>query len=188
MRLGYSITPAHSRERSPADVASDAGFDYVQAGGHHVTADRHYFQNIPTLTRLTEAFDHVAALALLPIHDPVVIAEQWGTLAAFADRFELWCVLGDEDAEFDAFGVPKAERVPQFVESLELLEALWSDDEVTFDGGFRTLEGVSVNLTASPEWICIAGRAEPAVRRAGQLVDGWVAGTESHSALERKRE
>lgn len=85
MQLGYSITSAHPRQRSPDDiaselverahVASDAGFDYVQAGDHHVTADRHYFQNVPTLARLTETIDRVAALALLPLHDPVVVAD-----------------------------------------------------------------------------------------------------------------
>lgn len=78
--------------------------------------------------------------------------------------------------------------MPRFVESLELIRRLWRDDDVTADEEFRTLDNVSVNPKASPERVCIAGRAEPAVRRAGRLGDSWVAGIESLPDLRRKRE
>lgn len=197
MRLGYSINSALPAGRTADDhasvllerarTASEAGFDYVQAGDHHV-AGNGYLQNVPTLARLTEAIDHVAPLFLLPLHDPILLAEQCGTLEAFADRFELWGALGYNEAAFDAFDVPLEERVPRFVESLRILEALWNDDKVSVDGEYHSLDNVSIAPKATPERICIGGGAEPAVRRAGRLGDAWVAGpTETLADLETKR-
>ena len=199
MRLGYSINSAVPADRSVeshatdlierARVASAAGFDYVQAGDHHAVADHAYLQNVPTLARLTEAVDRVAPLFLLSLHHPIHVAERCGTLAAFVDRFDLWCALGYNDAAFKAFDVSMAERVPRFVESLRTVEALLSEDSVSIDGDYCSLDGVSINPKATPERICIGGSAEPAVRRAGHLGDAWVAApTEPTDAIEAKRE
>lgn len=198
MRLGYSINSAVPADRSVdshathvlerARTASAAGFDYVQAGDHHAVADHAYLQNVPTLARLTDVVDHVAPLFLLPLHDPIHLAEQCGTLAAFADRFELWCALGYNEAAFEAFDVPLEERVPRFAESLRIVEALWAEDSVSIDGDYYSLADVSINPKATPERICIGGSAEPAVRRAGRLGDAWVAGpTETLEEIESKR-
>lgn len=199
MRLGYSINsavPADSSVDSHTTAlvervrtASAAGFDYVQAGDHHAVADHAYLQNVPTLARLTEAVDSVAPLFLLPLHHPIHLAERCGTLAAFADRFDLWCALGYNDAAFEAFDVPMAERVPRFAESLRTVEALLSEDSVSVDGDYYSLDGVSINPKSTPERICIGAGAEPAVRRAGRLGDAWVAApTETTDAIEAKRE
>lgn len=199
MRLGYSINSAVPADRSVdshatalferARTASAAGFDYVQAGDHHAVADHAYLQNVPTLSRLTAAIDRVAPLFLLPLHHPIHLAERCGTLAAFADRFELWCALGYNNAAFEALDVPMAERVPQFVESLRTVEALLSEDSVSIDGDYYSLDDVSINPKATPERICIGGSAESAVRRAGRLGDAWVAApTETTDAIETKRE
>jgi alkanesulfonate monooxygenase SsuD/methylene tetrahydromethanopterin reductase-like flavin-dependent oxidoreductase (luciferase family) len=196
MRLGYSVTSFHSgvtpREAAAAlveraEVARDAGYDYVEAGDHHVVSGGLYLQNVPTAARLAGVFDHVAAMFLLPLYDPVLVAEQAGTLAAFSDEFDLWCAVGGNPASFDAFGVPKAERAPRLEEALALLDRLWTDDDVTFDGEFYSVDGVSINPKADPR-ICVGGGAEPAVRRAGRLGDAWVAGpAESLADLDRKR-
>ncbi|WP_176548312.1 LLM class flavin-dependent oxidoreductase [Natrinema sp. CBA1119] len=198
MRLGYSINSAVPANRSVDSHASDllersrtasaAGFDYVQAGDHHAVADHAYLQNVPALARLTEAVDRVAPLFLLPLHHPIHLAERCGTLAAFADRFDLWCAIGYNDAAFEAFDVPMAERVPRFVESLRIVEALLSEDSVSVDGDYYSLDDVSINPSATPERVCIGGSAEPAVRRAGRLGDAWVAvPTETIDAIETKR-
>lgn len=185
MKLGYSIGSAYESHVSPnetmqrildtAATASEAGYDYIQIGDHHAIDDGGYLQNVPTAARLTEICDHIALLYLLPLHDPLLVAEQAGTVAAFADEFELWGALGWRDAEFDAYDIPMAERVPRFEESLALLDRVWTDDDVDFDGKFYQIDGVSVNPKATLERVVIGGHAEPAVRRAGRLGDAWVA-------------
>lgn len=182
--LGYSITSAFSN-RMPAEaaaadvldrarVAADAGYDLVEVGDHHVTAGYGYLQNVPIAARLTETFDRVAAMFLLPLYHPVLVAEQVGTLDALVDQLDFWCAVGHGEAAFDAFGVPLAERAARFEESLALIEALWTADDVDFDGAFYEVEGTSINPKADPR-VCIGGTAEPAVRRAGRLGDAWVA-------------
>ncbi len=196
MDLGYSVTSFHSgvepREAAAAlvtraEVARDAGFDSVEAGDHHVVSGGLYLQNVPTAARLTGVFDRVGAMFLLPLYDPVLVAEQAGTLAAYADEFDFWCAVGGNPASFDAFGVPKAERAPRLEEALALVDRLWTKDDVSFDGEFYQVDGVSVNPKADPR-ICVGGGAEPAVRRAGRLGDAWVAGpAETLADLDRKR-
>lgn len=195
MRLGYSITSFRDPGTAAAGAAAvleraraatAAGYDYVQAGDHHVVADGDYLQNVPMAARLAGETDHVAALFLLPLYDPVLVAEQLGTLDALVDGLDVWCAVGGQTEAFDAFGVPLAERAPRLEESLGLIRRLWTEDAVTFDGEFYALEDVSVNPTADPR-VAIAGSAEPAVRRAGRLGDAWVATpSEDHDALRRK--
>ncbi len=124
--------------------------------------------------RLAERFDRVAAMFLLPLYHPVHVAEDVGTLAALVDEFDLWCAVGYNEAAFAAFGVPLEERAGRMEEALALLDALWNGDDVTFDGEFYSVDGVSVNPKADPR-ICIGGTARPAVERAARLGDAWVA-------------
>ena len=195
MRLGYSITsfqPAGGAAAGAdaiidrAAAATAAGYDYVQAGDHHAVADGDYLQNVPMAARLAAETDHVAALFMLPLYDPVLIAEQVGTLDALVDELDFWCAVGGQTVAFEAFGIPMAERAPRFEESLSLIRQLWTEDAVTFAGEWYTVEDVSVNPAADPR-VVIGGIAEPAVRRAGQLGHAWVATpSENHDALARK--
>lgn len=187
MELGYSITSFHtadvpSREAARrvverAELAREAGYDYVETGDHHNVGGGQYLQNVPTAGRLAGVFDHVATMFLLPLYDPVLVAEQAGTLTALTGTFDFWCAVGGGSEQFSAFGVPLAERAPRFEEALELLGRLWDEDEVTFDGDFYSVEDVSVNPKFDGR-ICVGAGAEPAVRRAGRLGDAWVAGPE----------
>lgn len=197
MQLGYSITSFHPADVPPreaaasvverAEAAREAGLDYVECGDHHSVRDGQYLQSVPAAARLAGVFDHVAALALLPLYDPLTLAEQVGTVAAFADRFDLWCGLGHEESSFRAFGVPVRERAPRFEEALDLLGRLWTAESVTFDGEFYRVEEAAVNPKADPR-ICVGAGAEPAVRRAGRLGDAWVVSpAESPADIERKR-
>jgi alkanesulfonate monooxygenase SsuD/methylene tetrahydromethanopterin reductase-like flavin-dependent oxidoreductase (luciferase family) len=182
MQLGYSITSAYAREVSPdeamndllarAERAATAGIDYVQVGDHHAMSD-HYLQNVPTAGRLGGVFDGLASLFLLPLYDPIFVAEYCGTLGTLVDSFDAWCTVGWRDEEFQAFGVPKAERAPRFEESIEVIRGLWREDDFSFDGQYYSVDGVSVNPKADAR-VCVGGSAQPAVRRAGRLGDAWV--------------
>lgn len=188
MNLGYSITSFHTADVPPREaartvvertqVAEEAGYDYVETGDHHVVTGGQYLQSVPTAGRLAEVSDHVAAMFLLPLYDPLLVAEQAGSLAAFADTFDLWVAVGGNPAAFEAYGVPMSERGARLSEGIELIDRLWSEDEVTFDGEFYSVDGVGVNPKAPDARICVGGAAQPAVRRAGRLGDAWVAGPE----------
>jgi alkanesulfonate monooxygenase SsuD/methylene tetrahydromethanopterin reductase-like flavin-dependent oxidoreductase (luciferase family) len=199
MDLGYSLTSAYPLDQptgdavnellSAVETAHDAGFDYVQAGDHHVMDDTNYFQNVPVLGRLTSIFDRVAGLFIVPLYDPILLGEYCGTLDALSDEFELWCAVGWRSEEFDAFDVPRRERAPRLEENLSILEAVWEDNDVDYSGTYRSIQDISINPKASPRRTVIGGIAEPAIERAGRLGDGWVASpVESPEDLKRKRE
>lgn len=183
MNLGYSITSAVPSGETAEDaagavldrarVAAAAGYDYVETGDHHAVGGPGYLQSVPMAARLTGIFDTVAPLFLLPVYDPVLVAEQVGTIAALSDGCDFWCSIG-RASQVEALGVRAPERVPRFEEALSLVRQLWAEDGVTFDGEFYAVEGLSVSPKADPR-VCIGGTAAGAVRRAGRLGDAWVA-------------
>jgi len=183
MELGYSITSFHSPDIAPgtaadrilerASVAANAGYESVEAGDHHNVHGGGYLQNVPMTARLAAEFDHVAGMFLLPLYHPVLLAEQVATLDALAEQFDLWCGVGHGSEQFRAFDVPIRERAPRFEESLDLIQRLWSEESVSHDGEFYSVDDIAVD-GADPR-ICIGGTAEPAVNRAGRLGDAWVA-------------
>jgi len=196
MDLGCFLTPYFPDTAEPAENAdellrratrcAEAGYDYAEVGDHHVTKEGQFFQNFPTAGRLTGLFDHVAVLALLPLYEPLFVAEYLGTLGAFTDRLDLWCAVGGNESAFDAVGVPMDSRAGRFQESLTLLERLFTEDSVTFDGDYFSVEDVAVNPRANPR-LCIGGLAKPAIERAGRLGDAWIGHpSEGLEALERK--
>lgn len=158
-------------------TARDAGFDLI-AAGQHFLPDYPQLQTLPTLSRLAaEAGSMTLAtgVLLLPFHHPVAVAEDLATLDAIADGDVVAGVgAGYRDVEFEAFGVPKAERVPRLVEGIELLRRLLTDREVTFDGEFYAVDDATTSpRPESPPAIWLAANATPAVERAARLSDAW---------------
>ena len=72
---------------------------------------------------------------LLPLHNPVDVAEQCATLDIITGgRFVLGGGLGYRDVEYAAFGVERKTRTRRLEESIEVIKRLWTEDEVTFEG------------------------------------------------------
>lgn len=196
MELGCFLTPYYPGDRSPqtnadellarATTCADAGYEYAQVGDHHVTHDGQFFQNLPTAGRLSARFDRVAALFLLPLYEPVFVAEYLGTLGALTDELEFWCAVGGNEEAFDAVGVSMADRAGRFEEALDVVERLLAGETVSYAGDHFTTTDVAVAPTAAPR-LCLGGGARPAVERAGRRGDAWVAHpTETVADIERK--
>src|SRR5262249_24980379 len=122
VQIGVSLTTSFPRRLDAramgrmlverAATIRAAGLDSLFVGDHHATPG-HYFQNVPVLSRLlAETGDMtVGALFLMPLHQPVLMAEQVGTLAALAQGpFVLIAAAGDDDAQFAPFGVSLKNR------------------------------------------------------------------------------
>jgi probable F420-dependent oxidoreductase len=117
-------------------------------------------------------------VSVLPGRHPVLVAKQLATLAGLAPRRVL-PVFGLKPArpgELTAFPVPPGRRAAVFDESLTLLRLLLSQDHVTFDGEFFSVESAGVGpRPARPLDIWLGGSAPGALRRVGRLGDGWLA-------------
>jgi alkanesulfonate monooxygenase SsuD/methylene tetrahydromethanopterin reductase-like flavin-dependent oxidoreductase (luciferase family) len=162
-------------ERTAA--ARRAGLDSIFVGDHHATPGP-YYQNVPILARcLAEWGDKpFGALFLLPLWNPVLLAEQVGTLSTLAPgRFIIQTALGDGEDQFGAMGVRVKARVPMFEESIDLLRRLLRGDVVSSSGRFQFRDGRVTPRPAEPVEFWIGATAEPAIDRAARIGDAWLA-------------
>ena len=133
----------------------------------------------------------MATVILLPLYNPVDLAELVASMDVMTEgRFILGVGLGYRDMEYQAFGMTAGERVPRFLEILNVMKRLWTEDEVTFEGRFFRLHKATMTIRPvqkpyPPIWI--AANADSAVKRAARLGHVWVANPHSHiSILERQ--
>src|SRR5438093_12955087 len=116
-----------------AAAAPAARLDSLFVGDHHGTGPVPYYQNSSILGRLLAEWDErpAGALYLLPLWNPVLVAEQVGTLAALAKGpFVLQCAVGGGDDQFRAMGVPLAGRGAVFEHHLGVVHRLLAGEEV----------------------------------------------------------
>lgn len=116
---------------------------------------------------------------VLPYRNPVVLANEVSTLDRLSEgRIVLGVGAGWMDEEFEAIGVPRAERGARTDEHIAVLRALWSSrDPVSFDGRFSRFRDVTIGaLPHRPGGppVMVGGNSGPALARAGRLGDGWL--------------
>ena len=115
-------------------------------------------------------------ILILPQHNPVIAAKQIATLDHLSrGRILLGVGVGWLKEEFDALGVPFAERGARMDEYIQALRELWAGDAPTFRGRYVAFAGAycrpqPVNKSVP---IIVGGHSEPAARRAGRLGDGF---------------
>jgi alkanesulfonate monooxygenase SsuD/methylene tetrahydromethanopterin reductase-like flavin-dependent oxidoreductase (luciferase family) len=190
MRIGISLTSAHPGVEAPvaarnmierARAAHDAGLDSLFIGDHHSTGPGAYYQNVPMLGRLlAEWGDRPAGcLFLLPLWNPVLVAEQIGTLAAIHQgRFIMQCALGAGRGQFEGMGVNQKQRPSLFEEGLDIVRRLLAGETVSSDGRYRIRDARIAPVPREPVEVWIGGGAEPSVERAARLGDAYLGGPE----------
>jgi alkanesulfonate monooxygenase SsuD/methylene tetrahydromethanopterin reductase-like flavin-dependent oxidoreductase (luciferase family) len=187
MNIGVSLTSAFSAATDAragarmmierAAAARRANLDSLFVGDHHATPAP-YYQNVPIMGRLLAEWSDKPAgcLFLLPLWNPVLLAEQVGTLAAIAQgRFIMQVGLGDDEAQFLAMGASLKTRPSAFEESLAAIRGLLAGETVSGSGRF-TFENARLALRpAEPVDVWIGATANVAVDRAARLGDAWLA-------------
>jgi probable F420-dependent oxidoreductase len=116
-------------------------------------------------------------VAVLPGRHPVRLAKQLLSLAGLAPGRVLpaFGLRPARPQEWQVFPVPAGKRAAVFDETLRLLRLLLTEDDVTFDGEFHQVRGVSVGpKPAKPLDIWLGGSAPAAFDRIGRLADGWL--------------
>jgi alkanesulfonate monooxygenase SsuD/methylene tetrahydromethanopterin reductase-like flavin-dependent oxidoreductase (luciferase family) len=170
-----------------ARAAYAAGLDSLFVGDHHAVPVP-YYQNVAILGRLLADWNGrtAGALFLLPLWNPVLVAEQVGTLAAIHDgRFVMQCALGGGSDQFAAMGADLAARPARFEASLDIVRRLLRGEEVDARGPF-TVGGARANPhPAEPVEVWIGASAPRAIERAARLGDAFLAGPECTPAQAR---
>ncbi len=195
MRVGISLTSAY-RVDNPRDgarwmieraaAARGADLDSLFVGDHHSTAPGTYYQGVPIMGRLlAEWGDRPAGvLFLLPLWNPVLVAEQVGTLAAIHQgRFIIQCAIGRDDPQSPAMGVNAKYRPSMFEESLDIVRRLLAGEKVSSDGRFKFTDAQISPIAPEPVEVWIGGSVTKSIDRAARVGDGWL-GDPSHGLAE----
>jgi alkanesulfonate monooxygenase SsuD/methylene tetrahydromethanopterin reductase-like flavin-dependent oxidoreductase (luciferase family) len=187
MRVGISIGttyltggPGGHREGprsvlAQAQAAARAGLDTLSVGDHHATGPVGYVQNVPMLGRILAEWDDrpLGCLFLVPLWNPVLMAEQIGTLAAMASGpFIVQTGLGGGDAQFRAMGVHLGKRAALLEEGIRVAQALLRGESV--DSETYGVQGARIAPLPpdGTEW-WIGGDVSRAIDRAARLGDCW---------------
>ena len=191
MRLGFFVTNQYLPGESMLDkiqdsveqvrAARDAGFDLICTGQHYLAAPYQMSSSLPLLARLAAEAGGMAVAAtviLVPLHNPVELAESIATLDAICGgKFIFGVGLGYREEEYTAFGIQRGERVGRLREALEVMRLLWTQDEVEFQGKYYQVPRCTpatrpVQQPHPPIWV--AANNDAAIRRAANWGYPWI--------------
>ena len=172
-----------------ARASYEAGLDSLFVGDHH-SVPVPYYQNVPILGRLLAEWHERTAgvLLLLPLWNPVLAAEQIGTLAAIHDGpFVLQCALGGGESQFAAMGTSERFRPSRFEAGLDIIRRLLAGETVDADGPFQVAGARIAPVPPEPVAVWIGGSAEKSIDRAARLGDGFLVGPEATPSQVREQ-
>jgi len=125
-------------------------------------------------------------ILIQPQRNPVVLAKEVATLDHLSGgRVELGVGVGWLEEEFDAIGVPFAERGARTDDGIAAMRALWGEDRATYDGAFTSF----TRCISRPQPVAgsvpvhVGGHSDVAARRAGRIGDGFFPAKGSHRRL-----
>jgi alkanesulfonate monooxygenase SsuD/methylene tetrahydromethanopterin reductase-like flavin-dependent oxidoreductase (luciferase family) len=186
----FGADPRADHVLAAARLAEDLGFhsvwvrDRLVAGAPHglllEAGGTTFFEPLTTLSAVAAVTEDIAlgTAVLLPNRHPLQVAQQLGTLLAFApDRVLLGLGLGVGPLNFEALGFEFTDRLGLFEELVAVLRRQAPHEATSHHGQHFEYEGVRLDPT-SPATIPIyyGGVSRAAVRRAFEHADGWIAG------------
>ena len=164
-----------------ASKLEELPIDSLWTGGHVASRNpsTEAMMSLARLSAVTERVKLGTSILLLPLYPPAIVAKQFADLDnATGGRLILGVGIGGEyPQEFRACQVPITERGRRTDEAIGLLRQLWTAEEISHQGAFFSMEGVKVHpapVQPGGPPIVVAGRKEPAMRRAALLGDGWM--------------
>jgi len=197
--MHFTIThPMHSHPYNPELVSGDgivavavaaeaAGFHgfgftdhpaptqrWLEAGGHDALDP---FVAMAFAAARTTTLRLIPNIVVLPYRNPFVVAKSGASLDLLSGgRFTLAVGVGYLKREFAALGVDYEERAALFDEALDVIRAIWTTDDVSFEGKHFTASGITAHPRPAsdphpPIWV--GGNTAAARRRVAQKGDGW---------------
>ncbi|MCA8928845.1 MAG: LLM class flavin-dependent oxidoreductase [Alphaproteobacteria bacterium] len=166
-----------------ARLAETLGFHSITKGSHYSTHPLQDLQQVPFLCRIAAEAPSLrlnTGVLLLPLHKPLDVAEQIGTLDIITNGKAIFgCGVGYRDVEFEAFGTSKRERGRRFEENLAAIQRLWTEETVTLRGSHFNLVQAAcsskpVQRPHPPIWI--GGSADAVIERAARMGTCWYVG------------
>ena len=178
--------------RSYLKAVEDMGYEHLLAYDHVVGADTRSHKDWKGPYTMESSFHEpmtlfawiagvaprlglVTGVIILPQRQAVLVAKQAAELDILTGgRFRLGVGIGWNPVEYEALGMDFKNRGRRFAEQIEVLRLLWKEPSVTFKGEYHTIPAAGLNpLPTRPIPVWIGGSAEPALKRAAELADGF---------------
>jgi len=147
---------------------------WLSAGGHDALDP---FVAMAFAAARTTTLRLIPNIVVLPYRNPFVVAKAAATLDLLSGgRFTLAVGTGYLKREFAALGVAYDERNALFEEGLDAIKAIWTGDDITFEGTHFTARGITAHprppsVPHPPIWI--GGNTGTARQRVVTRGDGW---------------
>jgi alkanesulfonate monooxygenase SsuD/methylene tetrahydromethanopterin reductase-like flavin-dependent oxidoreductase (luciferase family) len=185
MRVG--VVPAHGPQLlqetiQQAKLCEDLGIDSIWIEEHHGQGG--YWPTpliaLAAIASHTERVQLGTNILILPLYDPVHIAEQFAVLDVMTGgRMVLGTSIGDSAKEFAMFRVQANRRGQIFEEQIQVIRKLWETGEVSMDGEIFHFDRISIPVPpvqqrGPPIWI--GGWGPRQVERAARLGNAWFPG------------
>ena len=147
---------------------------WLEAGGHDALDP---FVALGFAAARTTTLRLIPNIVVLPYRNPFVVAKSGATLDLLSGgRFTLAVGVGYLKREFAALGVNYDERAELFEEALQVIRAVWTGDDMSFEGRHFTAKGITahprpISRPHPPIWI--GGNTTAARQRVAVYGDGW---------------
>jgi probable F420-dependent oxidoreductase len=166
--------------------AEELGFDTIWLTEHHFVDDGYSPTMMPLAAAIAARTKKIRIgtfVLLMPLHDPVHVAEDAVTVDALSNgRFDLGLGQGYVPREFAGFNVPREQRSRRLREGVEIVRRLFTEEHVTYEGQCYTVRDATLypRPTQQPHPpIWIGARSRSATERAAR--NGYyLAGTGAH--------
>jgi alkanesulfonate monooxygenase SsuD/methylene tetrahydromethanopterin reductase-like flavin-dependent oxidoreductase (luciferase family) len=159
--------------------AETLGFDSVWLTEHHFCEDGYTPSPLVIAAAIgarTSRLRIGTNLMLLPLADPVRLAEDAATVSILTDgRFDLGVGLGYRQLEFDYFGRKLSHRPSLMEEGVAIIRQAWSGEPVRVSGKRFRIDGLRVTPVpkVAPR-LFMGGLAPVSIERAARLGDGFL--------------
>jgi len=159
--------------------AEGLGFETVWLTEHHFIADGYTPSPLVIAAAIgarTRSLRIGTNLMLLPLHNPVRLAEDAATLSLLTHgRFDLGVGLGYREIEFEAFGRSLRNRPSLAEEGADVIRRAWAGESIATGGKRFSFPDVCVTPTpATTPKLLVGGMVEPAIERAARIGDGFL--------------
>lgn len=169
---------------------SDSKYPYTPDGNREFLDGRPFiepFTLIPALAAVTERLRFTTFVVKLPIRQPVLVAKQAMSVAVMSgNRFGFGIGLSPWPEDYRVTGTDWRGRGKRMDEMIEILRGLSTGEFFEFHGEHFDVESIKLSPAPSePIPLLIGGHADPALRRAARLGDGWMHAGSDQETLEK---
>jgi probable F420-dependent oxidoreductase len=158
----------------------DSPYPYDPGGKYPADVNQAFCEALTSMTWISAHTTRIkvgSLVIVIPQREPWLLGKQLATLDHFnGGRTILGAGMGWLREEFDTLSAPFDDRYARGSEMVSLWRTMWSQNPAAFQGRFWSAPPVGVlphpARKSIPIWM--GGHGPAALRRAGQLADGWI--------------